>query len=170
MEPYFANAYYYRAIFDNTLRLTYFNPLLVEALRQHGNLHENKEIMDAIISSGSIQNIDGIPEKIKRSFVTAMDITPNEHVLMQTACQAGICTSVSKTVNFPTDATVVDISAAFCDAWRYKCKGITVYRDKCRELQVLNITTNDCPDCKTPLEKKEGCWSCSQCGFSMCSR
>lgn len=169
MEPYFSNAYYYRAIFDNTVRLTWVNPLLMKALERYG-LDGNKEIMDTIIGSGSVQDINMIPKCIKDAFITAMDITPEEHVLMQAACQAGIGTSVSKTINFPQNATLEDISKGFYDAWRYMCKGVTVYRDKCRDLQVLNLATNDCPDCKTPLEKKEGCWSCKACGFSMCSR
>jgi ribonucleoside-diphosphate reductase alpha chain len=71
-------------------------------------------------------------------FVTAADITPEDHLNMQEVFQEYVDSAVSKTINFPNDATREDIANAYLMAFGMKIKGITVYRDGCRAVQVLN--------------------------------
>ncbi len=96
-------------------------------------------------NGGSLQGLDFIPEPIRRVFRTAHDISPLDHVRMQGAIQrafdrgAYVGNSLSKTINLPHGAKVEDVEAAYYEAYRTGCKGITVYRDGSREGQVLNV-------------------------------
>ncbi len=152
IEPLFAISYY-RNVMDND-KLTEVEPLFEEVARKGG--FYNRELMQKIAESASIQNIEGIPEDIKRIFVTSHDISPEWHVRMQAAFQRFTHNAVSKTINFPNEATVEDIRKAYLLAYELGCKGITIYRDRSREEQVLNIARNDSKqDTKTPEPKKE---------------
>ena len=102
----------------------------------------SKELMQQIADSGSIQKIPEIPENVKKVFVTAHDISPEWHVRMQAVFQKYVDNAVSKTINFPNSATRQDIAKAYLLAFKLKCKGITVYRDGSREVQVLTTGRN----------------------------
>lgn len=72
-------------------------------------------------------------------FVTAMDMTPEEHMAVQAAVQRWVDASISKTVNAPSWFSVEDTKKAYEQAYELGCKGLTVYRDGSREEQVLSI-------------------------------
>ncbi|MDD2524476.1 MAG: TSCPD domain-containing protein, partial [Endomicrobiaceae bacterium] len=99
----------------------------------------SKELMDKIAEQGTIKHMKEIPEKIRRVFVTAHDISPEDHIRMQGAFQKYTDNAVSKTVNFGHTATKEDVSKAYMLSYKLGCKGVTVYRDGSRDEQVLNL-------------------------------
>ncbi len=95
------------------------------------------ELMKKLAGRTSIQNVEEVPERERRLFVTAYDIQPEWHVKMQAAFQKYTDNAVSKTINFPSWATPQDIEKAYTLAYDLGCKGITVYRDSSKSVQVL---------------------------------
>lgn len=134
IEPLFAISFLRKT---PQFELLEVNPLFEELARQEGFYTE--ELMKKIAKKGSIQDIEEVPEPIRKVFVTAMDLLPEDHVRIQAAFQRHTDNAVSKTVNFPFTATVEDVAKVFLLAYDLGCKGITIYRDGSRDLQVLNI-------------------------------
>jgi len=135
IEPLIAVSFM-RNVLDGT-RLFETNPLFEITAKKRG--FYSAELLEKIARTGSVQRIEGIPEDVKRVFVTALDIQPEWHVRMQAAFQTYTDSAVSKTVNLPKEATVKDVKEVFWLAYRLKCKGITVYRYGSKPEQVLNI-------------------------------
>jgi len=133
IEPLFAIAYI-RKIMEGT-ELMEVNELFFECARKGGFYSE--DLVKKITRKGSLKEIKGIPEEIRRLFMTAMDIEPEWHVKMQAAFQKYTDNAVSKTINLPADATVDDVEKAYTLAYRLGCKGITVFRYGSRKEQVL---------------------------------
>lgn len=99
-------------------------------------------LVERIAEQGSLQDIDGVPADVKRVFVTARDITPEWHMRMQAAFQRHCDSSISKTINFPHEATVEDVRSIFELAIDLDVKGVTVYRDGCRDVQPMALKTS----------------------------
>ncbi len=135
IEPLFAVAFV-RNVLSGT-RLFEVNPFFEESAK--ARKFYTKELAAQVAQSGSLQKIRGVPEDIKRVFVTAFDLTPEEHLNIQAAFQTYTDNSVSKTINLPAEATVEDIRRIYLRAFQLKCKGITVYRYGSKEEQVLSF-------------------------------
>ncbi|MFH0941748.1 MAG: vitamin B12-dependent ribonucleotide reductase [Chloroflexota bacterium] len=133
IEPLFALSYT-RNILDGT-RMVEVNPYFEAAARAGGFYSE--EMMAALASGKHLSEIKGVPEEAKRRFVTAHEISPEWHVKIQAAFQKHTDNAVSKTVNFPREATPEDVARVYDLAYEAGLKGITVYRDGSREGQVL---------------------------------
>ncbi len=140
-EPVFALAYY-RYVNDEDgqrIRLRYVSPLFMRALDATDLDAEAKEaVIQHVLEYGTIQNYPGeLPDWLRNTFVVAQDVTAEEHVRMQAALQVFVDNSISKTINFPADATVDDVANAFMLAWKLGVKGLTVYVTGSRETVVL---------------------------------
>jgi ribonucleoside-diphosphate reductase alpha chain len=101
----------------------------------------SQKLLNEIVKSGTIQKIPNIPKKIKKTFVTALDISPAVHIKMQAAFQKYTDNAVSKTVNLPKNASIEDVKKAYLLAYRLRSKGVTVYRYGSKSDQVLTIET-----------------------------
>jgi ribonucleoside-diphosphate reductase alpha chain len=135
IEPIFAIAYI-RNVMEND-ELVEVNPLFKEIAQREGFYSE--ELMKKIAKVGTVRDMTEVPERWRRIFRCAYDISPDSHVRMQAAFQKHTDNAVSKTVNFPKDARPVDVEEVFVLAYQLGCKGVTIYRDGSREAQVLNI-------------------------------
>ena len=83
------------------------------------------------------REIPPIPKALAEVMVTAHEVSPKGHVRIQAAFQKYTDNAVSKTVNLPASAAVGDVDETYRLAFRLGCKGITVYRDGCRDHQVI---------------------------------
>lgn len=118
------------------------NPIFEAELKERGLYSE--EILDKVAANnGSCQGIKEIPKDIQNIFVTTYDMTPAEHIKMLSIIQSHVDLSCSKTVNLPNSATVDDVMSVYIDAWKKGIKGITIYRDGCRDNQVLTVGKKD---------------------------
>lgn len=143
-EPYFSTVMI-KNVMDGD-RLLMVNKLFERVAREEGFYSE--ALMEQVAREGSITNIEAIPAKYREIFATAQDISPTDHILMQSILQNnGVDASISKTINLPNDASKEDVAQAYLLAWEKGCKGLTVYRDGSRDNQVLNAGSKE----ETPL-------------------
>jgi ribonucleoside-diphosphate reductase alpha chain len=147
IEPLFAVSYV-RTVMDRD-ELIEVNPLFKKIALDRNFL--SPDLMTRISQSASIHQFKEIPEDVKKLFVTAHDITPEWHVRLQAAFQKHTDNAVSKTINFPIEATPEDVKKAYILSYKSGCKGVTIYRDGSREDQVLSVKKEK--DAKT--EKSE---------------
>ena len=138
IEPNFAVVYKRANVLDNQ-EMHEVNPYFEKNAKEMG--FYSKELLDKIAEKGSLKEFKEIPEKVKKVFITAHDILPEDHIRMQAAFQKYTDNAVSKTVNFPHVATKEDVEKAYGLAYKLGCKGVTVYRDGSRDEQVLNLGT-----------------------------
>jgi ribonucleoside-diphosphate reductase alpha chain len=140
IEPIFAICYQRANVLDND-KMIEVESAFKEVMEARGIY--SRKLMEEISERGTIQNIDEVPEDIRRAFVTAHDITPEWHIKMQAVFQKYTDNAVSKTVNFHQEASIEDVREVYLLAYELGCKGVTIYRDKSREEQVLNVGTKD---------------------------
>lgn len=156
--------------------------------------HKTKEkILKQVLKDGGVQHVKELSKEEKRIYTTTHHISPEWHVKIQAAWQKWIDNSVSKTINFPSDATVEDVKKAYRLGWKLGLKGITIYRDGSKMDQVLSVAGKEgklskdasvhthsttpqsgkkevCPECAgASLKFDSGCVSCPDCGWSKCT-
>ncbi|MCF2943273.1 adenosylcobalamin-dependent ribonucleoside-diphosphate reductase [Paenibacillus tarimensis] len=116
IEPYFAFEYYRQS------RLGY-DKQLVPIAQEWKDAHPGEELPDF--------------------FVTAMDLSAEDHIRAQAAIQKWVDSSISKTANCPSDFTVEETKRLYELAFDLGCKGVTIYRDGSRDVQVLSTKSNE---------------------------
>jgi ribonucleoside-diphosphate reductase alpha chain len=156
IEPFFAVVYVrYNAAGIDALKKgekpeekdTFFeiNPLFEKIAEQNNYFGLNKEELYVKINDNhkSLVGISEIPEDIQNLFLTAHDLKPKEHVMMQCAFQKYTDNAVSKTVNLKNEATEKDVEDVYLLAYENGAKGVTVYRDGSKQFQVLNVNEKE---------------------------
>ena len=142
IEPNFALAYIKQD--KDGQQYQYFNSHFKKALDGYKFSPKVQEkILKEVIDKGSIQHLKDLPKVLRDTFVVAMDIPGLDHMKMQAAFQRNVDNSISKTVNFPNEATKEEIADTFMQAWKMGCKACTVYRDGSRVIQILNVGSGD---------------------------
>jgi len=134
IEPLFAVAHARHVLEDQVL--TEMHPLFVQTAKKQGFFSD--ALAQSVSATGSVQGNPAVPEKVQRIFRTAHEIAPQWHVNIQAAFQKHTDNAVSKTVNFPAEATPEEVAQVFLSAAKMGCKGITIYRDGSRQHQVLS--------------------------------
>lgn len=147
IEPLFAVSFV-RNVLSGT-RLFETNPLFEKIAKDRG--FYSRELLAEVARHPSLASIKGIPDDVKRLFVTAFDVPPRQHLEIQAAFQKHTDNAVSKTINLPADAAVEDVREIYLEAHRLKCKGITIYRYGSKAGQVLSVNeAEDVPQDEQP--------------------
>lgn len=138
IEPFFALAYVRKNMETmGDTEMVYMNKYLEQKLKDEW-LYD-QELMRDIAGKGTIASFEKIPERVKEVFVSAFDISPEWHIRMQAAFQKYTDNAVSKTINMPEESSIDDVIEAIKLAASLDLKGLTIYRDKSRDQQVLNL-------------------------------
>ena len=174
IEPLFALAWRKQNILEGQT-LHYVNEQFEEDAKRYDFYSE--DLMAYLSDGGLLENREDVPEWVKSIYVTAPEISPEHHVLMQAAFQTSVDSGISKTINFAKEATSTDVYNAYMQAWEAGCKGITVYRNGSRDKEVLVnghkeevILDNSLCGCDNPMiVQADGCESCKVCGWSACT-
>ena len=186
IEPTFALAWKKQNILEGKT-LNYINKYFEADAIKHGFYSE--DLMDYLAEGGSLETVPDVPNWAKEVYSTAPEISPKDHVLMQAAFQESCDSGISKTINFPNEATIEDVEDTYMIAWENGCKGITVYRAGSREKEVLvkgnkesseqktldgfeleeQMIESEACDCGSPnIVFESGCETCKTCGWSAC--
>ncbi|HIH18004.1 MAG TPA: hypothetical protein HA282_01940 [Nanoarchaeota archaeon] len=154
IEPWFGMVY--KKNIRGGDSLYYVNKHLERVLKERGLY--SKEILEKIYQNrGCVTGIQEIPEDLKRVFKTTFDVGTEQHVRIQAAFQKHVDNAVSKTINMPEEATVVDVKKAYLLAWKLALKGITIYRDRSKDVQVLETGGNkkESKEKETPVKESQ---------------
>ncbi|MGC9208847.1 MAG: adenosylcobalamin-dependent ribonucleoside-diphosphate reductase [Nitrososphaeria archaeon] len=195
IEPVFALVYEKDVTIGS---FQYMDPVFEKVMTKLGIL-DAELLRDVISRGGKLTGINYIPEDIKRVFVTALEISPEDHIKAQAAFQKWVDSSISKTVNMPSYITPEEVRQLILMAHDLGIKDLTVYRDKSLQVQVLKAPEakeqekakeerpkpkvqvalvaaasgtaeqETCPVCGSKLVFKEGCATCPICGWSACA-
>jgi ribonucleoside-diphosphate reductase alpha chain len=131
VEPIFALAFL-RNVTVGTL-IEYYGPG-IEYLKARGLW--TSQVRRVVEETGMLKDAP-VPDDVKHLLATAMEIGWLWHVLMQASAQQWVDQGISKTINMPANAPKEDVYWAFAFAWAVGVKGITVYRDKSKSVQVI---------------------------------
>ncbi len=137
IEPLYALHYVRKALEGMEFHMT--DPLFLELGEKEGFL--SSSLMKSLSEGAMLRDLPEVPQTIKDLLVTAFEIPPAWHIKIQAAFQEYTDNAVSKTINFPRDATKDDVREAFLMAYQERCKGITIYRSGSKPSQVLSCAT-----------------------------
>ena len=137
IEPLFAIQYTRRTL--EGMEFQVMDPLFIELGEKEGFLKQ--ELIQSITEGASLKDLSQVPKDVKELFVTTFEISPVWHIKIQATFQEYTDNAVSKTINFPRDATKEEVREAFVMSYQERCKGITIYRSGSKGGQVLTCGT-----------------------------
>jgi len=140
IEPVFSLGYQKNTVEGKTLFAV--NPILVEELKRRG-LYSEELIEKIVKNSGTLKDLEEIPEELKSTFITALEIEPEWHIRIQAAFQKYTDNAVSKTINLPEEATVDDVRTAYLKSYSLGTKGITIYRSGSRSFEPMTVKSKE---------------------------
>ena len=132
IEPVFALAFTHQT---GERTLHFINPHFRRALAEIKALRA--AVLKQVKLQGHLGGLNHLPRDWRAVFKTAHEIDYQWHIKMQAAFQQYVDNAVSKTINLPNSATKEDVAQAYLLAYRLGRRGITIFRDGCREEQVL---------------------------------
>ncbi len=144
IEPMFSLAFYRNVLkgqVDDNSRMIEINQIFKRVAIERGCYSEG--LMERIARDGTLAHIEDIPDDVKRVFVCAHDISAEWHMRMQASFQRHCDASISKTINFPHEASIEQVDGIFRMAYELGCKGVTVYRDGCRSSQPMALERSE---------------------------
>jgi len=142
IEPLFALAYR-RAHTLGGGPLVEVNPIFLRYAATQGT--DAEPLAQAVLQEGRLGELPGIPDPVRRLFVTALEVPPRQHLRIQAAFQRHVDNAVSKTINLPEESSADAVRDAYTTAWRLGLKGITVYRSGSRGAAVLSLGAEEEP-------------------------
>lgn len=149
IEPLFSVAFFRNVL--NGKKLIEVNDEFKRVAKDEGFYSE--ALMERVAKEGTLKNCPEVPEKWKKIFVCAHDIQPEWHVKIQAAFQKHCDAAISKTINFSHDAPVEDVEKIYRMAYDMNCKGVTIYRDGCRQNQPMALDNAKEAEPKVPSQK-----------------
>ena len=149
IEPLFAVAYRRKHVLEEEAGedepgsepIGELNPLFLRELDRRDL--DRDRIVDRVLETGTLRDVEGVPDELRRLFVTALEVPPERHLEIQAAFQRHTDNSVSKTINLPADTEPGDVAAIYRRAWEQGLKGITVYRFGSKESQVVEMGSGE---------------------------
>ncbi|MBI3333051.1 MAG: adenosylcobalamin-dependent ribonucleoside-diphosphate reductase [Candidatus Omnitrophica bacterium] len=135
IEPIFAVSYV-RQVLEGE-ELLEMDPWFERIARSRGFWSE--ALLKRVSAGGTVRGDRDVPAEVQPLFATAQEISPLWHLKMQAAFQRFTENAISKTINMPAETTPEQVEEIYLEAWRLRCKGITIYRNKSRPSQVLNL-------------------------------
>jgi ribonucleoside-diphosphate reductase alpha chain len=149
IEPLFSLVFYRNVL--NGTKMIEVNDIFRKKAAEYG-VKLTESILERIAGEGTLKNIPEIPDELKRVFVCAHDIEPEDHIRMQIAFQKHCDSSISKTINFPADVGKDRVETIFRRAFESNLKGVTVYRDGCRDAQPMALKKEEKEKVSSPVE------------------
>ncbi|WP_277555164.1 adenosylcobalamin-dependent ribonucleoside-diphosphate reductase [Halobaculum limi] len=148
-EPIY-NVAYYKNVSDDVQgdeMLVEFDDYFLRVLEANDiDVDEVKQEAQEQMASNQFDGVDGldtVPDAIGELFVVTGDLTAKDHAGVQVACQKGVDSAISKTVNAPNDSTLEDAQEVFEYIYKHGGKGVTYYRDGTRSKQVLTTRADN---------------------------
>lgn len=142
IEPYFLLAYKQRIL---DMEFEILNKYLIAVAKKEGFYTE--EFIEELRQKGTLKGIKIIPQRIKKLFKTALEISAEKHIEMQAAFQKYTDNAVSKTINLPKTAKKEDIAKIFILAYKKGLKGITVFRYGSKRGTLLKVSDAHLTEC-----------------------